>query len=518
MFNFPKNNNIKDATGKSRRDDDDTKKETSFEKEIWSRHHSLFWKTTEKPKTIKQGPRKPDSGFGSRLRVGKVLAPYNACPEAKWNGGANRNGAVAQTSKSETLGVSFSSPHLRKQQPRSSPLNERLHGTHLCHDHASTPTGHHCINHDVVKNDARRQSHQDEVVDLRRVPFSTIIPPYTSLSGQANDADAGKTPMTATTEGVTATARCKGYLLSSPRNSPDSPPDAARAMALGSALIFFLLASTNCSFSTLDSSSRRHRSLAVTKATADTVAVVAVDTVTVVKLRVRVLMYEFLYFWIEQVLCDYVMGMERKNFGEEFVPERWRMAMGSVMEVESSKMDMWKVGSGRTERWSPLSESDCVIGIGVGSVWSENDGCVGDGIEGQKNGEEARDRELVNGPSLWMMDWSLRRGLCVLRDEVRNWFRRVFLLSKWRNEWIENSNGNEGVGDEVKMLSEQWHENGVSTLVVAMRCESAPPPRGFHLAYQCVASRVKSKWWPLGVKQLLDNISKGFNSDPHSQF
>ncbi|WVZ01028.1 hypothetical protein V8G54_027097 [Vigna mungo] len=34
-------------------------------------------------KMIRLGLRKPDSGFGSRLRVGKVLAPYNACPEAK---------------------------------------------------------------------------------------------------------------------------------------------------------------------------------------------------------------------------------------------------------------------------------------------------------------------------------------------------------------------------------------------------------------------------------------------------
>ena len=35
-------------------------------------------------KTIKRrnGPRKPKIWFGSRLRVGKVLAPYNACPKA----------------------------------------------------------------------------------------------------------------------------------------------------------------------------------------------------------------------------------------------------------------------------------------------------------------------------------------------------------------------------------------------------------------------------------------------------
>ncbi|WVZ14517.1 hypothetical protein V8G54_012083 [Vigna mungo] len=33
-------------------------------------------------KKIRQGPRKPKIGFGSRLRVAKVLAPYNACPKA----------------------------------------------------------------------------------------------------------------------------------------------------------------------------------------------------------------------------------------------------------------------------------------------------------------------------------------------------------------------------------------------------------------------------------------------------
>ncbi|KOM49710.1 hypothetical protein LR48_Vigan08g053700 [Vigna angularis] len=31
---------------------------------------------------IRHGPRKPDYGFGSRLRVEKVLTPYNACPKA----------------------------------------------------------------------------------------------------------------------------------------------------------------------------------------------------------------------------------------------------------------------------------------------------------------------------------------------------------------------------------------------------------------------------------------------------
>ncbi|WVY96208.1 hypothetical protein V8G54_028359 [Vigna mungo] len=51
-----------------------------------SRHHSLFWKTTEKTIKKGQGLRKPRFGFGSRLRVGKVLAPHNACPKAEKKG------------------------------------------------------------------------------------------------------------------------------------------------------------------------------------------------------------------------------------------------------------------------------------------------------------------------------------------------------------------------------------------------------------------------------------------------
>jgi len=50
-------------------------------KEIWSRHHSYsgkLWKTIK----IKRVCEKPDFGSGSRLRVGKVLAPYRARPRA----------------------------------------------------------------------------------------------------------------------------------------------------------------------------------------------------------------------------------------------------------------------------------------------------------------------------------------------------------------------------------------------------------------------------------------------------
>jgi len=63
----------------SRRDDEPKNK--TFEKEIWSRHHSYYgklWKTIK----IRQVCEKLDFGSGSRLRVGKVLAPYNARPRA----------------------------------------------------------------------------------------------------------------------------------------------------------------------------------------------------------------------------------------------------------------------------------------------------------------------------------------------------------------------------------------------------------------------------------------------------
>ncbi|WVZ16035.1 hypothetical protein V8G54_013601 [Vigna mungo] len=88
------------ATGN--RDGTTIPKETVL-KRVWSRHHSLFWKTMEQTKKNRHGPRKPDSGFGSRLRVRKVLAPYNACPKAaqscfclqKGKGGANSEQEVA---------------------------------------------------------------------------------------------------------------------------------------------------------------------------------------------------------------------------------------------------------------------------------------------------------------------------------------------------------------------------------------------------------------------------------------
>ena len=54
-----------------------TEKKKTGLKEIWSRHHSYsgkLWKTIK----IKQVCKKPDFGSGSRLRVGKVLAPYRA--------------------------------------------------------------------------------------------------------------------------------------------------------------------------------------------------------------------------------------------------------------------------------------------------------------------------------------------------------------------------------------------------------------------------------------------------------
>ena len=55
-------------------DGDDNPKKGLIIKQ-WSRHHSLLRKTMEKPKTDKASLRKLDLGSGSRLRVGKVLAP-----------------------------------------------------------------------------------------------------------------------------------------------------------------------------------------------------------------------------------------------------------------------------------------------------------------------------------------------------------------------------------------------------------------------------------------------------------
>jgi len=52
-----------------------------LKKKIWNRHHSYsgkLWKTIK----TKQVCEKPDFGSGSRLRVGKVLAPYRARPRA----------------------------------------------------------------------------------------------------------------------------------------------------------------------------------------------------------------------------------------------------------------------------------------------------------------------------------------------------------------------------------------------------------------------------------------------------
>jgi len=54
-----------------------TKKRKRVWKKIWSHHHSYsgkLWKTIK----IRQVCEKLDFGSGSRLRVGKVLAPYNA--------------------------------------------------------------------------------------------------------------------------------------------------------------------------------------------------------------------------------------------------------------------------------------------------------------------------------------------------------------------------------------------------------------------------------------------------------
>jgi len=52
-------------------------------KRDWSRHHSYFWKTMENHKN-KASLQKKNQIFGSRsrLRVGKVLAPYSVRPKA----------------------------------------------------------------------------------------------------------------------------------------------------------------------------------------------------------------------------------------------------------------------------------------------------------------------------------------------------------------------------------------------------------------------------------------------------
>jgi len=52
-----------------------------WKKRGWSCYHSLFWKTTKKPKKKSKVCEKSDFGSRSRLRVGKVLAPHNARPK-----------------------------------------------------------------------------------------------------------------------------------------------------------------------------------------------------------------------------------------------------------------------------------------------------------------------------------------------------------------------------------------------------------------------------------------------------
>ena len=54
-----------------------TKKIKFVKNRVWSRHHSYYrklWKTIKKSKVCE----KPEFGSGSRLRVGKLLTPYNA--------------------------------------------------------------------------------------------------------------------------------------------------------------------------------------------------------------------------------------------------------------------------------------------------------------------------------------------------------------------------------------------------------------------------------------------------------
>ncbi|WVZ16372.1 hypothetical protein V8G54_009354 [Vigna mungo] len=55
---------------------DDDPKKNCLEKEI---RRKLL-----KNRKERHSPRKPDSGFGSRLGVGKVVTPYNTCPKAVW--------------------------------------------------------------------------------------------------------------------------------------------------------------------------------------------------------------------------------------------------------------------------------------------------------------------------------------------------------------------------------------------------------------------------------------------------
>ncbi|WVZ13526.1 hypothetical protein V8G54_011092 [Vigna mungo] len=70
------------ATGN--RDGTTIQKEKTFGKRVFGVttivYSGKLWKNH---KTIRHGLRKPDFRSGSRLRVGKVLAPYNACPKAE---------------------------------------------------------------------------------------------------------------------------------------------------------------------------------------------------------------------------------------------------------------------------------------------------------------------------------------------------------------------------------------------------------------------------------------------------
>jgi len=57
-----------------------TKKIKFVKTEFWSRHHSYYrklWKTIKKSMLCE----KPEFGSGSRLHVGKVLAPHNIRPK-----------------------------------------------------------------------------------------------------------------------------------------------------------------------------------------------------------------------------------------------------------------------------------------------------------------------------------------------------------------------------------------------------------------------------------------------------
>ncbi|KOM28783.1 hypothetical protein LR48_Vigan583s003400 [Vigna angularis] len=64
------------------RDGTTIQKEIGFEKRFGVATIVYYGKLRKNHKMIRHSPRKLDFGFGSRLRVGKVLTPYNACPKA----------------------------------------------------------------------------------------------------------------------------------------------------------------------------------------------------------------------------------------------------------------------------------------------------------------------------------------------------------------------------------------------------------------------------------------------------